>query len=229
VSTIRTLTTAVAAGVIAVLVAGCGPAALPVHAEVEWEGKNTGKFEDDPRVQVVREYVVQSYAAANSFNYSDPALTEITTDAMALSLARSTASSIRQSPVDSAVLWEGPPSFTVTDISKRTRQEHTFDVNVCQRAAPRWTLAVGDTFEAGKVREADGAYRIEQEHFVEHSYSVSDAQGHWRVRSEGESATQCEPTDEVAVGTYTTPPDIDLLRDATPDMVIGPDGKRVTD
>jgi hypothetical protein len=221
----RTLSTTLAAGVLVALLAGCGQAALPVHAEVEWEGQNTGKFEDDPRVQVVREYVVQKYAADNAFDYSDPALTEIATNATLLSHARSTASFIRQSPLDSAVPWEGPPSFTVTGFEKI--QDHTFAVLVCQRLAPRWTLAVGDTVEKGEIRELDGAYRTEQEHFVEHEYWVSDAQGSWRVTPGVESSQECEPTGDVAVGTYTTPPDIDLLHEATPDMVRGPDGKRV--
>ncbi|MEU4360749.1 hypothetical protein [Promicromonospora sp. NPDC023987] len=225
----RTLSTTLATGVLVALLAGCGPAALPVHAEVEWEGQNAGEFEDDPRVQVVREYVVQVYAADNAFNYSDPALTEIATNATVLSLARSTASSIRQSPVDSASMWEGPPSFTVTNIVKRERLEHTFDVHVCQRVAPRWTLAIGDTFDEGKIQERDGAYRIEQEHFVKHQYSVSDALGSWRVSGGGVSTEECEPTDDFAVGTYTTPPDIDLLHEATPDMVRGPGGRRVDD
>ncbi|MEU4360748.1 hypothetical protein [Promicromonospora sp. NPDC023987] len=196
-----------------------------MHSEVEWSGQNTGKFEDDPRVQVVREYVVQKHAADNAFNYSDPALTETATNAMVLSHARSTASFIRQSPVDSASMWEGPPSFEVTEIEKI--QDNEFAVHTCQRMAPRWTLAVGDTFEQGKLQEQDGAYRIEQEQFVEHEYWVSELRDGWRVTSGGESNQKCEPTDEVAVGTYTTPPDIDLLREATPDMVRGPDGKRV--
>ena len=228
-NTIKTLTTTAVAGVIAVLLAGCGPAAVPVHAEVEWEGQNTGEFEDDPRVQVVREYVVQVYAADNAFNYSDPALTEVTTNATVLSRARRIASSIRQSPVDSATMWEGPPSFTVTDIVKRKRQDHTFEVRVCRRMAPRWTLAVGDTFEEGTIQERDGAYRIEQERFVKHEYWVSDAQGSWRVTSEGGSSQECDPTGDFAVGTFTTPPDVDLLRGAAPDMVRGPDGRRVDD
>ncbi|GAA4723586.1 hypothetical protein APR04_005391 [Promicromonospora umidemergens] len=228
-NTIRTLTTAAVAGVIAVLLAGCGPAAVPVHAEVEWDGENTGEFEDDPRVQVVREYVVQKHAADNAFNYSDPALTEIATNATIFGMATSTASSIRQSPLDSATMWEGPPSFTVTDVVKRKRQELFSDVHVCQRTAPRWTLAVSDTFEKGEIREVDGAYRIEQEHFVEHQYKVWKSPDGWRVDGGGESTQECEPTDEFAVGTYTTPPDIDLLHEATPDMVRGPDGKRVDD
>ncbi|MGI5188648.1 hypothetical protein ACQEVI_10970 [Promicromonospora sp. CA-289599] len=228
-NTIRNLTSIAVTGVIAVLVAGCGPTALPVHAEVEWEGTNTGKFEDDPRVQIVRDYVVQKYAADNSFNYSDPALAQTATDATALSIARATASFIRQSPVDSATLWEGPPSFTVTDVVQRERQEQMFEVRVCQRLAPRWTLAVGDTFEEGKIQERDGAYRIEEEHFVEREYWLWDSPDGWRVDGGGESTQECEPTDDFAVGTYTTPPDIDLLREATPDMVIGPDGKRVDD
>jgi hypothetical protein len=219
--------TALAAGLLVALLAGCGPAALPVHADVVWEGQNTGKFEDDPRVQVVREYVVQMYAADNALNYSDPALTEIATFETALSHATSAASFISRSPVSSATLWEGPPSFTVTGFEEI--QERTSAVLVCQKVAPHWTLAVGDTFEKGEVREVDGAYRIEQDHFVKHQYWVSDAQGSWRVSGGGESTEECEPTDDFAVGTYTTSPDIDLLRDATPDMVIGPDGKRVTD
>ncbi|MFE7506353.1 hypothetical protein [Promicromonospora sp. NPDC057488] len=221
------MSTALVAGALAGLLAGCGSAALPVHAEVEWQGSDTGEFEDDPRVQVVRDYVVQKYAADNAFNYSDPALTEITTHATALSWARSTAQAIDSSPVDSADLWEGPPSFTVAEVVKRTGQEHTFEVRVCQRVAPRLTLAVRDTFALGEVQKLDGAYRIEQEHFVEHEYWVSDAQGSWRVTSEGQSSEECEPTDDFAVGTYTTPPDIDLLHETTPDMVIGPDGKRI--
>ena len=221
----RTLSTTLTTCVLVVLLAGCGPAALPVHAEVEWAGQNTGKFEDDPRVQVVREYVVQKYAADNAFNYSDSALTDIATNSRIQRAAGLTASSIGQSPVDSATLWEGPPSFTVTGFEKI--QEHTSAVLVCQRAAPRWTLAVGDTFEKGEIREVDGAYRIEQDHFVKQQYWVSDAQGSWRVSGGGESTEECEPTDDFAVGTYTTPPDIDLLHEATPDMVRGPDGKRV--
>ena len=217
--------TALTAGVLVALLAGCGPAALPVHADVEWEGQNTGKFEDDPRVQVVREYVVQIYAADNAFNYSDPALTEIATYETALSHATSAAQFIGRSPVGSATLWEGPPSFTVTGFEKI--QERTSAVLVCQRVAPRWTLAVSDTFDQGDIQEVDGAYRIEQDHFVKQQYWVSDAQGSWRVSGGGESSEECEPTDDVAVGTYTTPPDIDLLREATPDMVSGPDGKRV--
>lgn len=228
-NTIKTLSTTLAACLVVALLAGCGPAALPVHAEVEWEGKNTGEFEDDPRVQVVREYVVQAYAADNALNYSDPALSESATNPAALSLARSTASSIRQSPIDGPVLWEGPPSFTVTDVVQRKRQDRMFDVNVCQRVAPRWTLAAGDTFGKGEMQERDGAYRIEQERFVEHHYTVWEAPDGWRVDGEGESNQECEPTGDVAVGTYTTPPDIDLLHEATPDMVRGPDGKRVAD
>ena len=226
-STIKTLTTTAVVGAITVLLAGCGPAAAPVHAEVEWEGQNTGDFEDDPRVQVVREYVVQRYAAHNAFNYSDPALTEIATNARLLSDARATASFIDRSPVDSADVWEGPPSFEVTGIEKV--QDNEFAVLVCQRMAPRWTLVVSETFADGAIQEKDGAHRIEQEHFVEHQYWVSELDGGWRVTSEGESSQKCEPIDDVAVGTYSTPPDVELLHEATPDMVRGPDGKRVDD
>lgn len=168
----RGASTFLALGLVVAVLAGCGPVELPVQAEVEWEGKNTSALEKDPRVEVVREFVVQAYAADNAFNYSDGALLEVATNPAALSLARSTASSIRQSPIDSPVLWEGPPSFAVVDVVQRKRQDRVFDVNVCQRPAPHWTLAAGDTFEKGEIQERDGAYRIEQDHFVEHHYTV---------------------------------------------------------
>ena len=226
-NTIKNLSTILTAGLVVALLAGCGPAALPVHAEVEWEGANTGEFEDDSRVQAVREYVVQKHAADNALNYSDPAFMEVTAYSTALRVARVAVGSIESSPIDSVTFWEGPPSFTVTEIEQI--QDHEFAVHVCQRLAPRWTLAVGDTFSDGKIQERDGAYRIEQERFVEREYWVSDGQGSWRVSGGGESSQECEPTGDVAVGTYTTPPDIDLLHEATPDMVRGPDGKRVAE
>ena len=222
--------TSITTSLAVLLLTGCGPAPIPVQAEVEWEGRNTGQFEDDPRVEVVREYVVQLYAAANALNYSDPALTEIASNLMIARPASGAATSIAMAPVDSAILWEGPPSFTVTDVVKRKRDKDTFEVRVCQRLAPHWTLAPSDTIVGnGTVQEAEGVYRIEQEHFVVHYYSVWKSPTGWIIDSEGGSSEKCEPTDDFAVGTYTTPPDIDLLRQATPDMVIGPDGKRVAD
>ncbi|GAB3162243.1 hypothetical protein GCM10027059_14480 [Myceligenerans halotolerans] len=39
----------------------------------------------------------------------------------------------------------------------------------------------------------------------------------------------CEPQGDVAVGTYTTPPDPEKLWDITAEMIIGPDGEPLYD
>ena len=154
-NTIKTRRTTLTTGLVGALLAGCGPADLPVHAEVEWEGANTGEFEDDSRVQAVREYVVQKHAADNALNYSDPAFMEVTAYSTALRVARAAVGSIESSPIDSVTFWEGPPSFTVTEIEQI--QEHEFAVHVVQRLGRRWNRAVGDTVSDGEIQERDGA------------------------------------------------------------------------
>ncbi|GAA1865881.1 hypothetical protein GCM10009751_24980 [Myceligenerans crystallogenes] len=203
------------------LVSGCTPAGLPIHAEVQWEGRNVGRYEDDPRVEILREYVVQLHAADNALNYSDDALTSVATKSGLESSSSNTAGSATGLWGDSVTLWEGPPSFSVVGI-----QELPYDraeITVCERSAPWWSLdsRLDDTSEI--VEERDGMYRFEQTDFREITYELVKQDNRWLVDG-GCGGPVCDPG-EVATGTYTTPPDLDLLREATPDMVIGPDGR----
>jgi hypothetical protein len=221
---------ALTAAAVAVLLVGCGPDPLPVDPEVSWAGgrEPVGPFEDDPRVEVLREAVPEFYAAGNALNYSEPALTGITMLSPLQSAANSDHTRI-QSGYSSVRLYEGPPSFAVTDIEETDPEAEIFAVWVCERRSPWWTLE-GEVWRYPEkvVEERDGMFRVAQAHYVENKYLVSRWDGRWQIEAfSGGGYSECDPGPDVAVPTFTTPPDLSLLTQATPDMVIGPDGKRL--
>lgn len=229
----------VAAAVIALVVTGCTPTVdgLPVHAEVEWEGRNTGPHEDDPYVVTVRDFAVQMYAASNALNFSQPGLAEVTSNDLLEDIPSFAEAWTSPSPGDTPILrlWEGPPSFSVMDIKQ---EEYEVEVIVCQRLAPWWSLNQGWPRESGAdrgelVEEKDGAFRFEPPGYQLYHYVLIDLGDGWKVHRYGRGTKQkvsedCDPG-EVAVGTYATQPDLDLLHTATPDMIVGPDGRPVED
>jgi hypothetical protein len=232
------------AAVVVVLVAGLLLAACgggnPVHPGVEWEGRNAGPYEEDERVQVVRDYVLHMYAAHNALNYSEPELRHLAMLSHLKTAARDTANhagSFYQSPW----LWEGPPSFSVIEIVEDALypdSEDIYNIVVCQKWAPRWSgederinpvEGEADSKELGgeDVTDlGDGLYRIEERGYRKAYYQVREWDGRWQVRGEsGISANrgeQCEPEGDVAIGTYTTPPDLELLTAGSAD-IIGPE------
>ncbi|GAA1865877.1 hypothetical protein [Myceligenerans crystallogenes] len=220
----QTLTAGTVIAAATMLLAGCTNSGLPVHAEVEWEGSNTGPYEDDPRVKALREYVVQLNAADNALNYSDDALTRLATESELESIASNTSGSASGQWGDSVSLWEGPTSFSVIGIEDLPYGRA--EVTVCERWAPWWTLDKRSNEHGEIVEERDGMYRLEQTEFHENDYELLKQDDHWRIDLGGHSfgGPVCDPG-KVATGTYTTPPDLDLLREATPGMVIGPDGR----
>ncbi|GAA1865873.1 hypothetical protein [Myceligenerans crystallogenes] len=220
----QTLTAGTVIATAAMLLAGCAARGLPVHADVEWEGTNTGPHEDDPRVKILREYVVQLNAADNALNYSDDALTSLATEWGLESSASNTAGSATGFWGDSVTLWEGPTSFSVVGIEDLPYERA--EVTVCERWAPWWSLDKRHSETSELVDERDGMYRFEQPEFTISEYELVKRDGRWWIDGGGHGfgGDACDPG-KIAIGTYTTPPDLDLLRKATPDMVIGPDGR----
>ena len=224
----RAITVLITAAV--VVLAGCGPDPLPVRAEVSWaDGREpVGPFEDDPRVEVLREAVPLYTAARNALNYSGPALNEITMLSPLKSAANTEHTTIKSRRGPNR-LYEGPPSFTVTDIEELDAEAQIFTIRVCERRSPWWSVK-GDVWRYPDevVEERDGLFRVEQAHYVENQYQVSWWQERWQVETFGAGgSTECDPGPDVAVPTFTTPPDLSLLTEATPEMVIGPDGEPV--
>jgi hypothetical protein len=216
-----------------VLVAGLLLAACrggnPVHPEVEWEGRNAGPYEDDERVQLVRDYVVHVYAAHNALNYSEPELRELAMLSHLKTVATNKASQV-STVYGSAWLWEGPPSFSVIEIVEDDLypdSEDIYNVIVCQKWAPRWSrTTIGIEPDEITTQEGDSTYRIEEPGYTEVQYQVGYLNDQWRVEGEsgssGNRGKSCEPEGEVAVGTYTTPPDLALLSAGRTD-IIGPE------
>jgi hypothetical protein len=79
-----------------------------VHPDVTWAGQHVGRFDDDPRVQDLRQAVVHVAAADNALNYSESDLLEVASADWLRTEARLTAEGISAGKMR---LWEGPPSF----------------------------------------------------------------------------------------------------------------------
>jgi hypothetical protein len=233
----------VAALVAGFLLAACG-GGNPVHPEVEWEGRNTGPYEGDERVQLVRDYVVHMYAAHNALNYSEPELRQLAMLDHLETAARHTANDVG-SFYESPWLWEGPPSFSVVEIVADDLypvSDGIYNVIVCQKWAPRWS---GEDERINPVEDdadskerggedvtdlGDGIYRIEERGYRKAYYQVREWDGRWQVRGESGIGARrgewCEPEGDVAIGTYTMPPDLELLSAGGAD-IIGPDRRPV--
>jgi hypothetical protein len=218
---------------VALLLAGC-TASRPVHPEVSWDGQHSGPFEDDPRVQALRQALTQVYAAANALNYSEPDLLAVASTDWLESEMRIAATDIS---VGQMQLWEGPPAFTVTDIIQSETRPETYGISVCERPAAwlsrsdHWSDPVATPRMLDKplytvTEQSDGVFRVEKNLYAEGGYTITEQDGQWLVEGGGSDIVECDPGPDVVTGTFTTPPDPDLLREAETDMVIGPDGRQ---
>jgi hypothetical protein len=221
------------ATVVALLVAGC-TTSRPVHPDIDWDGQHAGPYEDDPRVQALRQALVQINAADNALNYSEPDLLEVASIDWLERQASLVDTRIR---VGQMQLWEGPASFSVADITESESTPGASIVTVCERLAPWFSLSNWWADPANLRRtlrespytatEQDGGvYYFEMEFYVEGSYTLTEHEGRWLVDGGGSDYVECDPGPEVVTGTFSTPPDLGLLHEANIDMVIGPDGRR---
>lgn len=202
-----------------VTLTACGPShpdPLPAedrpafNAAVEYpDGEPSGEFEDDPAVQVAREYEVLAGAARNSLNFTEPELRELygpkdDPGALPFFVARDLREGV-------GVATVGPRPFEVIRINL-VNDTHVIDT--CMSAnwlTPEHPEPIKWFLGRYEIRETDGEFSLRRTAFVD--------------AAEGQPGqVPCTPSMPQPIGMYVTQPDVTYLEAASPaDLLLPPD------